>query len=418
MMTTAVSVEHLGKRYTAGETRGYRTMRESIADCARSAARGFRRTGLQETSSPKTFWALRDVSLAVKQGDVLGILGRNGAGKSTLLKILSRVTAPTTGTARLRGRIGSLLEVGTGFHPELTGRDNIQLNGSILGMSKAEIKRRFDEIVAFAEIEKFLDMPVKHYSSGMYMRLAFAVAAHLDPEILVIDEVLAVGDTAFQKKCLRKMNSVAKEGRTILFVSHNMAAVSSLCNKGVLLENGRLVADGSISDVVTQYSRSGSVSSETHWKGDYGDEHVTMRETWVRSIDPTGAFDTSSDLEVGIRIEVKKRVDGLVLGFRLLSQYEYELAYVLYDDGEHPPAPVVEPGELTKRFIIPANSLAEGIYTVGISIGIHNLKPIVLYSDSGSLTFELENLRGRGRRFPTRSERGYTSLFRPEWQVL
>jgi lipopolysaccharide transport system ATP-binding protein len=418
MSAIAVTVDQIGKRYSAGETRGYRTLRENITETAKSVALRLRgRRMRQDSTEARTFWALRDVSLEIKQGDVLGILGRNGAGKSTLLKILSRVTAPTTGTARLRGRIGSLLEVGTGFHPELTGRDNIQLNGSILGMSKSEINRHFDEIVAFAEIEKFLDMPVKHYSSGMYMRLAFAVAAHLDPEILVIDEVLAVGDTAFQKKCLKKMNSVAREGRTILFVSHNMAAVSSLCNKGVLLENGRVIADGSISDVMVKYSRSTAPSSETHWNGDYGDENVRLRETWVRSIDPTGAFDTSSDLEIGIRIQTKKRIDGLVYGFRLFSQYEYELAYVLHDDTEKPPAPIVEPGDMIRRFIIPGNTLAEGIYTVAISIGIHNHKPIVLYSDYGSLTFELENLRGRGRRFPTPRERGYTSLFRPDWQV-
>jgi lipopolysaccharide transport system ATP-binding protein len=419
MSAVAVTVDRIGKRYVAGEARGYRTLRENIAETAKSAARRFRgKHARPDDSAGRMFWALRDVSLEVKQGDVLGILGRNGAGKSTLLKILSRVTTPTTGKARLRGRIGSLLEVGTGFHPELTGRDNIQLNGSILGMSKAEINRHFDEIVAFAEIEKFLDMPVKHYSSGMYMRLAFAVAAHLDPEILVIDEVLAVGDTAFQKKCLKKMNSVAREGRTILFVSHNMAAVSSLCNKGILLENGQLVAEGSIADVMVRYSRSTAASSETHWNGDYGDESVRLRETWVRSTDPTGAFDTSSDLEVGIRIDVTKRIDGLVYGFRLLSQYEYELAYLLYDDAENPPAPIVEPGDMIRRFIIPGNTLAEGIYTIAISIGIHNHKPIVLFSDYGSLTFELENLRGRGRRFPTRHERGYTSLFRPEWKVL
>jgi lipopolysaccharide transport system ATP-binding protein len=415
-MGAAVIVEGVGKKYPIAEMKAYNTVRDSLANGVRTAvSRLGSRRAKKDTSG--TFWALRNISVEVKQGDTLGILGRNGAGKSTLLKILSRVTAPSTGRARLRGRLGSLLEVGTGFHPELTGRDNIQLNGAILGMSRAEISRHFDEIVAFAEIEKFLDMPVKHYSSGMYMRLAFAVAAHLDPEILVIDEVLAVGDTAFQKKCLRKMNSVAREGRTILFVSHNMAAVSSLCNKGLLLENGEMVCEGTITEVVNRYSRSGASLQDTHWEGDYGDEHVRLRETWVRSIDPSGAFDTSSDIEVGIRIQVLRRVDGLVLGFRLLSEYDYELAYVLHDDAEAPPAPAVECGEVIRRFIIPGNTLAEGSYTIGISVGIHNLKPIVLFSDQGSVTFEMENLRGRGRRFPTRHERGYTSLFRPSWEV-
>ncbi len=417
MSTAAVTVDGVGKRYYLQDRAGYKTFRETVADGLRSATCRWRKRAGSSDKTAEAFWALRDVSLEVRQGDVLGILGRNGAGKSTLLKILSRVTAPTTGTAHLRGRLGSLLEVGTGFHPELSGRDNIQLNGSILGMSKSEINRHFDEIVAFAEIEKFLETPVKHYSSGMYMRLAFAVAAHLDPEILVIDEVLAVGDIAFQKKCLKKMNSVAKEGRTILFVSHNMAAISSLCNRGLLLENGRVACEGAIGDVVNKYSRSGAISCEGHWIGNYGDENVRLRESWVRSLDADGTFDTSSQIEVGIRIDVRKRVDGLVFGFRLLSQYDYELAYVLHDDAETPPAPIVEPGEITKRFVIPANSLAEGIYTIGISIGIHNLKPIVLFSDHGSLTFELENVRGRGRRFPTRPERGYTSLFRPDWPV-
>ncbi|HEY3823314.1 MAG TPA: polysaccharide ABC transporter ATP-binding protein [Bryobacteraceae bacterium] len=416
MNGTAVLAEGLSKQYTAGATPGYRTIRESVSRMAGSVF-GRLRGEAKARKAAGSFWALRDVSFEVRPGDVLGILGRNGAGKSTLLKILSRITAPTAGRARLRGRIGSLLEVGTGFHPELSGRDNIQLNGSILGMSRAEINRRFDEITAFAEIEKFLDMPVKHYSSGMYTRLAFAVAAHLDPEILVVDEVLAVGDSAFQKKCLAKMNSVAREGRTILFVSHNMAAVSSLCNRGLLLENGQVTAQGSIAEVIHKYANSSWASPETHWKGDYGDENVRLRETWIRTTDPTGAFDTASELEVGIRILIEKPVDGLVFGFRLLSQFDYELAYVLYDDAEQTRPPIVEAGEMERRFVIPANTLAAGIYKVAISIGIHNCKPIVLFSDYGSLRFELENLRGIGRRFPTGPERGYTSLFRPAWQV-
>ena len=198
-------------------------------------------------SKRETFWALKDISFEVKDGEVLGIIGRNGAGKSTLLKILSRITKPTTGSADVYGRVGSLLEVGTGFHPELTGRENIFLNGAILGMTRREIQRRFDEIVAFAEVEQFLDTPVKRYSSGMYMRLAFAVAAHLEPEILVVDEVLAVGDAAFQKKCLGKMSDVAHSGRTVLFVSHNLAAVERICDTAVFLQNGRIAATGTTS---------------------------------------------------------------------------------------------------------------------------------------------------------------------------
>lgn len=204
----------------------------------------------------KTLWALRDVSFSVTRGEVVGIIGRNGAGKSTLLKILSQITEPTSGYAELRGRVGSLLEVGTGFHPELTGRENVYLNGAILGMKKAEIDRKFDEIASFAEIEEFLDTPVKHYSSGMYVRLAFAVAAHLEPEILLVDEVLAVGDIGFQKKCLGKMNDVAHEGRTVLFVSHNMGLMQSLTQRGILLEGGQITVDGPINSAITQYQKS------------------------------------------------------------------------------------------------------------------------------------------------------------------
>ncbi len=415
MNSYAIVADNISKRYLIGETERYQTFRESVSRAVTRPLRWVRGERRPPAQSP--FWALRDVSLQVKEGEVVGILGRNGAGKSTLLKVLSRITAPTKGRAVLRGRMGSLLEVGTGFHPELTGRDNIQLNGSILGMSRAEIRKHFDEIVAFAEIEKFLDTPVKNYSSGMYMRLAFAVAAHLDPEILVIDEVLAVGDTTFQKKCLSKMDSVAKQGRTVLFVSHNMAAISALCTTGVLLQEGRVVATGPIQDVVQKYSSSPDISSATNWTGDYGDENARLRESWVRSLDSDGSFDTASELEVGIRVEVLQPIEGFVLGFRLFSQYEQELAYVLYDDADSTTPPTTMPGQITKRFRIPANTLAAGVYKIGISVGIHNQKAIVLYTDQGSLMFELENLRGIGRRYPTPPLRGYTSIFRPNWRV-
>src|SRR5438128_9630341 len=249
----AVRVEGLSKRYRIGARQErYYTLRDTLTEAVarpfQKLAAFFSRNGAgSRTPEASSIWALKDVSFEVKHGEVVGIIGRNGAGKSTLLKILSRITEPTEGRARIHGRVGSLLEVGTGFHPELTGRENIYLNGAILGMRKAEIDRKFDEIVTFAELERFVDTPVKHYSSGMYVRLAFAVAAHLEPEILLVDEVLAVGDAAFQKKCLGKMDSVAREGRTVLFVSHNLQAISTLTERSLLLSHGHCVGDGATS---------------------------------------------------------------------------------------------------------------------------------------------------------------------------
>jgi lipopolysaccharide transport system ATP-binding protein len=261
MSNVIISVENLGKCYRinhqqSGPKEG---LRHVLNHWATAPFRALRAAGRNSEKIPRhpsaneDFWALRDVSFEIKQGEVVGIIGRNGAGKSTLLKILSRITEPTKGRVRIKGRVASLLEVGTGFHPELTGRENIYLNGAILGMSRAEIKKKFDEIVAFAEVEKFLDTPVKRYSSGMYVRLAFAVAAHLEPEILIVDEVLAVGDAEFQKKCLGKMQEVSKGGRTVLFVSHNMAAVQSLCDKAFYLQRGRVKAIGAVDPLVNQY---------------------------------------------------------------------------------------------------------------------------------------------------------------------
>ncbi|MDB5594718.1 MAG: transporter ATP-binding protein [Hyphomicrobiales bacterium] len=260
MNDVVIRAEGLGKKYLIGhQTKGerYTALRDVIAQTAKGLARsvGEMARGRQiiQGDEVEEFWALKDVNFEIKRGDVLGIIGRNGAGKSTLLKILSRITEPSAGRVEIKGRIASLLEVGTGFHPELTGRENIYLNGAILGMSRAEIRRKFDEIVAFAEVDKFLDTPVKRYSSGMYVRLAFAVAAHLEPEILVVDEVLAVGDAEFQKKCLGKMGEVAGQGRTVLFVSHNMGAVANLCSRAITLSSGRLVFDGSAENAIMNY---------------------------------------------------------------------------------------------------------------------------------------------------------------------
>ena len=262
MGAVAIRTSQLSKRYVLGtRRRGTPTLRDALADGASRARQVLTRSAAEERSS--TLWALRDLSLEIEHGDIVALIGHNGAGKSTLLKVLSRITEPTSGWAEITGRVGSLLEVGTGFHPELTGRENIFLNGSILGMRREEIRRRFDEIVEFAEVERFLDTPVKRYSSGMSVRLAFAVAAHLEPEILLVDEVLAVGDAAFQRKSLAKMTEVARQGRTVVFVSHNLAIIQALCRRGILLERGEIVADAPTAETVGTYLRALERSAST-----------------------------------------------------------------------------------------------------------------------------------------------------------
>jgi lipopolysaccharide transport system ATP-binding protein len=288
MTDTVIKVENLSKQYRIGAKEGYKTFRETLIDSAKApfllcrdiAKKAFRPMrhapgSMPSSRSDEYIWALKDVTFEVKQGEVVGIIGRNGAGKSTLLKVLSKITEPTKGRVELRGRIGSLLEVGTGFHPELSGHENVYLYGAILGMDRWEITRKFDEIIAFAELEKFVDTPVKRYSSGMYMRLAFAVAAHLEPEILLVDEVLAVGDAAFQKKCLGKMGDVSKEGRTVLFVSHNMAAVEQLCSRAILLHEGHLEKSGIVRKVVESYLSS------------YDRQSMHLNKTLARNSDGT-----------------------------------------------------------------------------------------------------------------------------------
>lgn len=303
-MDPVIKVENLSKRYLLKHQQqgGYTSLRDVISDKVKDvftkSSKGFKGATKEE------FWALNDVSFDVYQGDRVGIIGRNGAGKSTLLKILSRIVAPTKGRITLNGRVASLLEVGTGFHPELTGRENIFLNGSILGMSKLEIKSKFDEIVAFSEVERFLDTPVKRYSSGMYVRLAFAVAAHLEPEILIVDEVLAVGDAEFQKKCLGKMEDISKGGRTVLFVSHNMGAINALCNKAVLLNRGRVEATGSAAKITSLYFNGGQDDAGEFLIGkSSGNEKVIIEKVTLRK--PGGAIQGSFDIGNSIQIEVE-----------------------------------------------------------------------------------------------------------------
>jgi lipopolysaccharide transport system ATP-binding protein len=327
MPETLISINALGKKYLIdhrSERPQYKSLRDTIADGSRAALRRFLPNGkTTPRHTVEDFWALKDVSFDVKQGEVIGIIGRNGAGKSTLLKVLSRITDPTEGEVRIRGRVASLLEVGTGFHPELTGRENIYLNGSILGMSKAEIKRKFDEIVAFAEVEKFLDTPVKRFSSGMYVRLAFAVAAHLEPEILIVDEVLAVGDTQFQEKCLGKMRDISRgDGRTVLFVSHNLATVKSLCSSSVLLKNGRVVYQGTTSDAIQEYISS-SIQHSGHWVRN-GSGGKDIRFESVSLTDLQGMiksdFDFSEPICIDLRATILKDLKDAEFAIRVINQ--------------------------------------------------------------------------------------------------
>ncbi|MDQ3917751.1 MAG: ABC transporter ATP-binding protein [Acidobacteriota bacterium] len=318
MSKPIVKVEGLSKQYRLGAIQGsYTTLREALIGRVRAPLNRLRRGA---GGDGETLWALRDVSFQVEPGEVLGIVGRNGAGKSTLLKILSRITEPTAGRAQLYGRVASLLEVGTGFHPELTGRENIFLNGAILGMRRAEIARKFDEIVAFAEIEKFIDTPVKRYSSGMYVRLAFAVAAHLEPDILVVDEVLAVGDFEFQKRCLGKMQDVTRLGRTVLFVSHNHQAIKSLCHRAIMLDHGRIEKEGDASSIVQSYLTGSGASGMIIWPEEKRPGNSSFKLSSVRLLDAEGSetsvVNLSEDFAVEICYEVVEQ--GAAAGFSLM----------------------------------------------------------------------------------------------------
>lgn len=355
----AISVNNLSKRYFIGERPN---------DSMRDALTGFFGS-FRDPKRKKELWALKDVNFEANTGEAVGVIGQNGAGKSTLLKVLSRITRPTTGFAEIHGRVGSLLEVGTGFHNELTGRENIYLNGAILGMGQREIAAKFDEIVAFSEVEEFLDTPVKFYSSGMYMRLAFAVAAHLEPEILIVDEVIAVGDAGFQKKCLDKMQSIGEQGRTVLFVSHNLSAVSRFCSRTVWLEKGQVREEGKTKDVVSNYLN-GSVNrgSARIWEDDKtapGNE--TVRLVSVRTADEEGNTLVNRDVRLPVIIEVEYRV---LKGGKVFSP-----AFHIYDQmnicvfGTNDVDPewrnrVREPGRYKSRATIPGNLLAEGTFYV------------------------------------------------------
>ncbi|MCX8024126.1 MAG: ABC transporter ATP-binding protein [Thermanaerothrix sp.] len=402
----AIQVENLGKLYRIGQgtQASYQTLRDQISRLAARPLRWLRfhkdSNATQQDEQSFLIWALRKVSFEVHQGEVVGIIGRNGAGKSTLLKILTRITVPTEGYVNLWGRVGSLLEVGTGFHKELTGRENVYLNGAILGMKKAEIDQKFDEIVAFAEVERFIDTPVKYYSSGMAMRLAFAVAAHLDPEILLVDEVLAVGDAAFQKKCLDKMEEVGRAGRTILFVSHHMPSIVRLCERAIWLQDGQIYREGPAHQIVSEYlTESLGTTPSREWTDFYhapGDEVVRLLAVRIRNNrgEVTDNFDIRES--VGIEIEYVVLEDGYPLhaGFSLHNDEGLWLFASLDTDSKWVGKPR-PPGRYRSLAWIPGNFLAEGTMMVGPSIRTEDPEILHLY-EPDAVAFQVTERPGLG----------------------
>ena len=388
MSDAAILAEGLGKKYVIGHVaESFPTMRDAIVQRAMGIARQTRNfvrgQPLVDGDSNEEFWALKDVSFSIRHGDVVGIIGRNGSGKSTLLKILSRVVEPTTGHADIRGRVASLLEVGTGFHPELSGRENIFLNGAIMGMSRADIRKRFDEIVSFAEAEQFLDTPVKRYSSGMYVRLAFAVAAHLEPDILIIDEVLAVGDAQFQKKCLGKMEEVSnKKGRTVLFVSHQMGMIASLCKRAMLFEGGNIIFDGSALDTVTKYhSRKGGAPFSVDYtkrQQKIGDEVVTLRHASLEDMsgNEVGEIDIFSPFKVKMAYSIDRTPPSPLFAFFHFYDSQGQCAFT--SGGGYPLNPSI--GIFEAACLVPGHLLNNDVYSIdlvltyaktGVHAGVH-----------------------------------------------
>lgn len=409
MNDIAIHVEDLGKRYRIGTApERYKTLRDMLVAGINAPIQRLRRgaSAFRQSSESSIIWALRDISFDVPRGKVLGIVGRNGAGKSTLLKILSRVTEPTEGSAEIHGRVGSLLEVGTGFHPELTGRENIYLNGAILGMKRLEIERKFDEIVAFSEVEQFIDTPVKRYSSGMYLRLAFAVAAHLEPEILVVDEVLAVGDAEFQRKCMGKMSDVAQAGRTVLFVSHNMSAVLRLTEETMVLDKGRLVYRAPTPQAVDYYMAAGFTGAgERAWTSEeipadaapFIPLALRLRDSKEQVVDTLRSTEP-------IRVEIEYRLDqpitGLRVGIYLLTMRgEYVFTSFDLDDPEQfDQLGIRQAGHYISRCTIPANTLNEGRYVLAVNASAFRVKRY--FWDDRALAFTVDATGAPGKQWP------------------
>ncbi len=387
MSETVIRVENLSKRYRIGPREPYKTLRDTLAQMFTAPFR----KGKREETYPH-IWALKNVSFEVKRGEVVGIIGKNGAGKTTLLKILSRITEPTEGYAEIKGRVGSLLEVGIGFHPELTGRENIYFSGAILGMKKQEIDRKFDEIVDFAELEKFIDTPVKYYSSGMHVRLAFAVAAHLEPEILLVDEVLAVGDAAFQKKCLGKMGDVAKEGRTVLFVSHNMGAISNLCKRTLWIDSGKIRADGNSMEVIPAYLCSNISVSGNSWSRppslDIPNEIAILSARIIPNDNQgKGIIDFRKSFAMEVVYRINRRIRDLSITFRLYDAQGNIIFSVRNTDTTTFKGTVMGTGVYSTKCIVPGSLLRPGQYWVSIIAHIFRVK--IIEQLDHILTFEI-----------------------------
>ena len=410
-MTTAISVKNLGKQYQIGaaETKfRYNMLRDVLMDTVYAPVRLAKALiGKSDRRSNQNYvWALKDVSFDVDEGKVLGIVGRNGAGKSTLLKILSRVTEPTTGTVSVRGRVGSLLEVGTGFHPELTGRENIYMNGAILGMRRTEIDKKFDEMVDFSEVGQFIDTPVKRYSSGMYLRLAFAVAAHLEPEILVVDEVLAVGDAEFQRKCLGKMSDVAQQGRTVLFVSHNMSAILRLTQEAIVLKKGQLIKRAPTAEAVDFYLSSGQAESgERVWDAeDIPATSQPFKPVAIRIKDRSGkVVDTIRSTEP-VTVEWEYQLDAPVTGLRAgmyLSTMRGEYVFTAFDTddaAQFDQFGARQAGRYISRCNIPADFFNEGRYSLGVNASSFGVKRY--FMDENALSFNVDISGAPGTQWP------------------
>jgi lipopolysaccharide transport system ATP-binding protein len=424
-MSSVITVENLSKKYVIDHQKhgSSVTLRDALTNGARRFASKLRHpfSALVNDLTHEEFWALRDVNFEIQQGDRVGIIGRNGAGKSTLLKVLSRITEPTSGKVSIKGRVASLLEVGTGFHPELSGRENIFLNGAILGMSKAEIGNKFDEIIAFAEIERFLDTPVKRYSSGMYVRLAFAVAAHLEPEILIVDEVLAVGDAQFQKKCLGKMEEVGKDGRTVIFVSHNIQAVRQLCSKAILLESGALVESGSSQQVTELYFQKTArtvtrqelslVISQLPTDPVFKLESVSLFQLGL----PVFEFiQNGQPVEICIQYLVRQNIKGLRV-FIDLQDDQGVILFRSFHDEDNAQIPLMAAGSYVSRVTIPANMLAALPHLLCIKAGIFGVR-YTLPEEGICIPFQVEQTSPYNRAYPADRFVGRLALVL-DWQI-